>query len=320
MKKKILLNFIILLLFGIILTGCKNQGESVLVDSISISKKNLYLAEGQTAQISAQVYPFNADNQNYEFVSSNNSVVTIDNGFVKAIKAGNATISAISEDGGYKDSCNVLVTTVKNNLALNNYNNMNMPMNINYQKEFDKENAKTSKNDKNEQKNAQNLSKNSKKTANSQNFIKVSETDIAENIDQKTTAKQILEEIKTKTIQEMNVGFDAGKNVFDQIKNDFNVTINNIKNQSIDICNNFLQDTKQETDNSINSFFDLQTEIFESIQNINNQINQSIQNFKTEMIEQIDNIEQNIDSDDYVVETKDINGVKFVVITNKSNQ
>ena len=320
MKKKILLNFIILLLFGIILTGCKNQGESVLVDSISISKKNLYLAEGQTAQISAQVYPFNADNQNYEFVSSNNSVVTIDNGFVKAIKAGNATISAISEDGGYKDSCNVLVTTVKNNLALNNYNNMNMPMNINYQKEFDKENAKTSKIDKNKQKNAQNLSKNSNKTANSQNFIKVSETDIAENIDQKTTAKQILEEIKTKTIQEMNVGFDAGKNVFDQIKNDFNVTINNIKNQSIDICNNFLQDTKQETDNSINSFFDLQTEIFESIQNINNQINQSIQNFKTEMIEQIDNIEQNIDSDDYVVETKDINGVKFVVITNKSNQ
>lgn len=320
MKKKILLSFIILLLFGIILTGCKNQGESVLVDSISISKKNLYLAEGQTAQISAQVYPFNADNQNYEFVSSDNSVVTIDNGFVKAIKAGNATISAISEDGGYKDSCNVLVTTVKNNLALNNYNNMNMPMNINYQKEFDKENAKTSKIDKNKQKNAQNLSKNSNKTANSQNFIKVSETDIAENIDQKTTAKQILEEIKTKTIQEMNAGFDAGKNVFDQIKNDFNVTKNNIKNQCIDICNNFLQDTKQETDNSINSFFDLQTEIFESIQNINNQINQSIQNFKTEMIEQIDNMEQNIDSDDYVVETKDINGVKFVVITNKNNQ
>ena len=176
MKRKILIIFVFLCGFCLIFTGCGSQNESIIVDSISISKKNLYLAEGQTAQISAQVYPFNADNQNYEIISSNPAVVIVDNGFVKAIKAGNATISAISEDGGYKDSCNVLVTTVKNNLALNNYNNMNMPMNVANKKDNSESNTnlqKMSKIEQNWQKNSDFLSKNHQKTIKNPLFLKI---------------------------------------------------------------------------------------------------------------------------------------------------
>ena len=130
MKKKGLKYYLVLCVFAVLcvfVTGCGQTPNNVYVDSIEISKKNLYLAEGQTAVISAQVFPFNANNQNYTFESSNSSVVTCEDGFVVAKKAGDAIIYVYSEEGGYKDSCNVLVTTAKNNLGLNNYNNLNMP-------------------------------------------------------------------------------------------------------------------------------------------------------------------------------------------------
>ena len=322
MKKKFLLIFVFLFCFGLVLSGCGQQPETVLVDSISISKKNLYLAEGQTAQITAQVYPFNADNQNFELVSSNPSVVTIDNGFVQAIKAGNATISAISQDGGYKDTCNVLVTTVKNNLALNNYNNMNMPMNISNQKQTEENNSNIKKLNKNNKKMAKNdgfLSKNEHKTVNSQNFVKVNDIKETQNADKKTTAKQLLNDIKNRTMQELSQGYDAGKNIFDQMKQEFDLTVQNFKNDGEQTKNSLLEQAETEKENTIKSFFDLQTEIFDSMQNIQKQIDQDIKNMKTNIVNQIETIEQNLDGDEYVVETKDINGVKFVVITNKTN-
>lgn len=129
MKKNRFLILIVLFLCPLFLCGCGTNTTKVDVDSIEISKKNLYLAEGQTCVISAQVFPFNANNQNYIFESSNEAIVSVDDGFVTAKKAGEATIEVISEEGGYKDSCNVLVTKAKDNLAINNFNNMNMPEN-----------------------------------------------------------------------------------------------------------------------------------------------------------------------------------------------
>lgn len=129
MKKNCFLILIVLFLCPLFLCGCGTNTTKVDVDSIEISKKNLYLAEGQTCVISAQVFPFNANNQNYIFESSNEAIVSVDDGFVTAKKAGEATIEVISEEGGYKDSCNVLVTKAKDNLAINNFNNMNMPEN-----------------------------------------------------------------------------------------------------------------------------------------------------------------------------------------------
>ena len=116
--KKISIISILIVFACIFFAGCGQTALNVYVDGISISKKNLYLAEGQTSVISAQVFPFNANNQNYTFESSNNDVVTCEDGFVVAKKAGNATIFVYSEEGGYKDSCNVLVTTAKGKIEL----------------------------------------------------------------------------------------------------------------------------------------------------------------------------------------------------------
>ena len=58
----------------------------------------------------------------------------------------------------------------------------------------------------------------------------------------------------------------------------------------------------------VNAFDNLHNAMIENMQNINN-----------EMIAQIDNLNQKIESGEYAVDSKEINGVTFVVISN-SNQ
>lgn len=88
----------------------ETQSQSIKVNDIVISKGNMYMKEGQVETVSAQVFPYNATNQNVNFFSSNDKIVSVDNeGNVKANSKGEAKINAISEDGLYADSCNVLV-------------------------------------------------------------------------------------------------------------------------------------------------------------------------------------------------------------------
>ena len=125
--KKLLM--VLIVSFCCILCACGAETQVLNVEGIEISTKNLYLAEGQTNVISAQVFPFNATNQNAKWYSSDKSIVTVEDGFVKAVSAGEAVIEVFSEDGGFRDSCNVLVTTAGENLALTDFNNLNMPFN-----------------------------------------------------------------------------------------------------------------------------------------------------------------------------------------------
>lgn len=114
------------------LSACDTSTELIAVDSVVISTQNLYLATGQAAVISAQVYPFNALNQDVDWFSTNTSVVTVDDGFVSAKNAGEATIYVISKEGHFSDECKVLVTTASENLAITGYRNMNKEKPENY--------------------------------------------------------------------------------------------------------------------------------------------------------------------------------------------
>ncbi len=125
MKK--ILNVVLFVLCALFIFGCNARATSIVrVNEIAISNKNLYLAQGDTTVISAQVYPLNAFNQNVFWVSSNSSVVSVEDGFVVATGSGEATIQAVSDDGGYTDICNVLVTNVSSNLARNSFFNEDM--------------------------------------------------------------------------------------------------------------------------------------------------------------------------------------------------
>ncbi|MBR4827000.1 MAG: Ig-like domain-containing protein [Bacteroidales bacterium] len=83
----------------------------VPVSGIQLDQHQLTLGEDGTYQLSATVSPDSATNKNVKWSSSNTAVAKVSNsGLVTAMSEGDATITAETEDGGYKDYCNVKVT------------------------------------------------------------------------------------------------------------------------------------------------------------------------------------------------------------------
>lgn len=106
-----------LLLLALFLTAlpvfyaCEKAQEQILVESISVNKTLAELVEGESISLTAKIAPSNATNKNISWKSDNVGAATVDqNGNVTAIKAGKATISVISEEGGKSATC---VVTVK---------------------------------------------------------------------------------------------------------------------------------------------------------------------------------------------------------------
>ena len=111
------------LLFGAVtLTACdffnnlanyfneKNESK-VYAKGIKLSVKNLEGSLNNSYKIECIFNPTNTTNQNVTWSSSNTSVCTVADGVVNCVGIGEATITAVSEDGGYSATCNVTVTT-----------------------------------------------------------------------------------------------------------------------------------------------------------------------------------------------------------------
>jgi RHS repeat-associated protein len=72
-----------------------------IVAGVSVSP-SLTLTNGQTNQLAKTIMPTNAANQNVTWISSNTAVAIVDDqGVVSAVSPGAATITVITEDGGY---------------------------------------------------------------------------------------------------------------------------------------------------------------------------------------------------------------------------
>lgn len=100
--------------------------EVVRVTGIKLNKEkgNLYKnLNGGVYTLRATVEPSNATNKKVKWTSSNKKVVTVDqNGTITWQKVGEATITATTEDGGFKATCKVRVTELeinKTSLTLN---------------------------------------------------------------------------------------------------------------------------------------------------------------------------------------------------------
>ena len=79
------------------------------VESVSLDKTSLELTEGDETVLTAMVTPENATNKNVTWTSSDESVATVKDGKVTAVKAGAAMITITTEDGGKTASCEVTV-------------------------------------------------------------------------------------------------------------------------------------------------------------------------------------------------------------------
>ena len=83
---------------------------TVSVENIILECGNISLYQGQTHQLNPQVLPPNASNKNVFYTSDNKDVATVyPNGLITAQNAGNATITAETEDGKKQASCSVIV-------------------------------------------------------------------------------------------------------------------------------------------------------------------------------------------------------------------
>ena len=79
------------------------------VISVSLDKTSATLTEGDVFTLTAIVNPENATNKNITWSSSDNTVASVSNGKVTALKAGKATITVKTDDGGKTATCEVTV-------------------------------------------------------------------------------------------------------------------------------------------------------------------------------------------------------------------
>ena len=81
----------------------------IAVTGVSIAS-SMSLEEGATGNLSAEVSPSDAANKNVSWHSSDDSIASVSGGTVTAHKAGTATVTVTTEDGGKTASCTVTVT------------------------------------------------------------------------------------------------------------------------------------------------------------------------------------------------------------------
>lgn len=82
---------------------------TVPVESITLSNDQLTLVVGQKYTLSATILPDNASNKNTKWTSSNNDIVSVDNGKITAKSPGTAVITAVTESGNHVANCTTTV-------------------------------------------------------------------------------------------------------------------------------------------------------------------------------------------------------------------
>lgn len=81
------------------------------VTGVALNSNTLSLEDGDSKTLTATVIPSDAANKNVSWESSDVSVVKVDgNGKIRGVKAGTATITVTTEDGGKTAACEVTVT------------------------------------------------------------------------------------------------------------------------------------------------------------------------------------------------------------------
>ena len=86
------------------------KAKTVSVTEVTLDRAELTLTEGETETLTATVRPDNADNRKVTWSSDKTEVATVDGaGKVTAVKAGEAVVTVMTEDGGKTASCKVTV-------------------------------------------------------------------------------------------------------------------------------------------------------------------------------------------------------------------
>lgn len=83
--------------------------KTVAVSSVKLNQAEIQLEVGASQTLKATISPNNASNKNVTWASSNENVVTVENGIITAIGIGNATITVTTQDGKKQAKATVIV-------------------------------------------------------------------------------------------------------------------------------------------------------------------------------------------------------------------
>ena len=83
--------------------------EDIPVSGVTLDKESAELTVGETLALTATVAPSGAADKTVTWSSSDESVATVENGVVTAVKEGTATITVTTKDGGKTATCTVTV-------------------------------------------------------------------------------------------------------------------------------------------------------------------------------------------------------------------
>lgn len=94
-----------------------NVVDVIPLKSISINKSNVVIKENSYENLVISYSPSNATNKKVTWKSSNTNIVTVDQqGNITGVNPGSATVTTISNDGGYVSMCNVTVEAISKNV------------------------------------------------------------------------------------------------------------------------------------------------------------------------------------------------------------
>jgi len=85
---------------------------NVSVTGVTLDKTELEMTEGTEETLKATVTPSNATNKAVTWSTSDNNIANVSDGKVTAVKAGEATITVTTSDGGKTATCKVTVKAV----------------------------------------------------------------------------------------------------------------------------------------------------------------------------------------------------------------
>ena len=86
------------------------KAKAVNVTEVTLDRTELTLTEGEAETLTATVRPDNADNKKVTWSSDKTEIATVDGaGKVTAVKAGEAVVTVVTEDGGKTATCKVTV-------------------------------------------------------------------------------------------------------------------------------------------------------------------------------------------------------------------
>lgn len=96
--------------------------ETIKIEKIELSDKSLTLKNGHEYQLFATISPNNATERELIWTSSNPNVVKVEDGLLKAVNGGEATITVKTKESNVSDSCKVKVINSSNSSKLTDVN------------------------------------------------------------------------------------------------------------------------------------------------------------------------------------------------------